>query len=347
MINAMKCQQNLSLRSYNSLNIESHCAEIYRPETISELQSLPAFDEKPFYILGDGSNTLFVDENSPVIVKPNFTGIDINDQGSFFEVKVGASENWHNLVTHCIGLNILGLENLALIPGSVGAAPVQNIGAYGVDFADYCFEVIWFDFAKKEAVTLSKAECDFGYRDSIFKGELYNKGVITEVTFHFPKAWSANLSYAGLDTLTEDASAIDVMEKVIALRMSKLPDPSVIPNAGSFFKNPVVSVEQYEALKQQYPNIPSYTQADGNVKLAAGWLIDQAGLKGYHKDGVGVHKKQALVLVNYLNGSGKDIVDLAQYVQETISSKFKVDLEPEVRMVTSQGEVPFSALLKG
>jgi len=337
----MKCLHNQSLVLHNSFNIQATCPELYLPESVSDLQSLPLTTDKSFYILGDGSNTLFVDDKAPLIIKPNFRGIEIVEHNEFYSVKVGASENWHNLVKHCIGKQIFGLENLALIPGSVGAAPVQNIGAYGVEFADFCHEIVWFDLSTQESKLLTKSECNFSYRESIFKQALYNKGIIISVVLRFPKKWSPNLKYSGLDSLPVNVTANEVMQKVIELRTSKLPDPRLLPNAGSFFKNPVVTLETYNQLLTKYPKMPSYQQNSNEFKLAAGWLIDQSGLKGYRVGKVGIHNKQALVLVNYDGGSGLDIVCLAQYIQSKVFSLFGVKLEPEVRTVSESGEVPF------
>jgi len=348
IIMAMNSNQNYSLKSSNSFNIKTTCSHIYFPSTFAELQQLPELTagntSDKFYILGEGSNTLFVESKAPIIIQPKFTGINIQEHSDHFVVTAGAAENWHDLVCFCIDKGIYGLENLALIPGSVGAAPVQNIGAYGVEFADYCQEVQWYEFASKTLLSLPKQACNFAYRDSVFKQELYNKGLITQVTFKFPKAWQANLSYAGLDLLAKNSSAKEVMAQVITLRSSKLPDPKILPNAGSFFKNPVVNEDIFTQLKQRYPNIPNYPQSDGQVKLAAGWLIDQSGLKGFRHHDVGVHQQQALVLVNYGSDVGADIISLAKYVQRKVAEKFSVSLTPEVRMITHQGESSFTLL---
>jgi len=341
---AMHSNQNYSLQSSNSFNIKTSCSRIYFPSSLAELQQLPDLMTENFYILGEGSNTLFVEAKAPIIIQPKFSGIDILEQNDHFIVTVGAAENWHELVCFCLEQGFYGLENLALIPGSVGAAPVQNIGAYGVDFADYCLDVHWFEFASKTIKVLNKEACHFAYRDSIFKQALYNKGLITQVTFRFPKQWQANLVYAGLDVLPKDSTAKQVMMQVIKLRSSKLPDPKILPNAGSFFKNPVVSAENFAQLTKQYPNMPNYPQKNGEVKLAAGWLIEQAGLKGYRYQGVGVHQHQALVLVNYDSDRGADIISLAKYIQRKVSDKFAVFITPEVRMISEQGERAFSSL---
>jgi len=346
---AMHSNQNYALQSSNSFNIKASCSHIYFPSSLAELQQLPDLTTEHFYILGEGSNTLFVEAQAPIIIQPKFHGIDILEEDEHFIVTVGAAENWHDLVCFCLEKGINGLENLALIPGSVGAAPVQNIGAYGVEFADFCQAVQWYEFSSKSVHSLTKQACRFAYRDSIFKQEHYNKGLITQVTFKFPKAWQANLSYAGLDTLTTDNTATEVMNNVIALRSSKLPDPKALPNAGSFFKNPVVTDKVFAKLQQQYPKIPHYfqnkSQENAEVKLAAGWLIDQAGLKGFRHEGVGVHQHQALVLVNYDSDLGTDIISLAKYIQRIVLEKFSVTLTPEVRMITQHGEQPFSSLI--
>jgi UDP-N-acetylmuramate dehydrogenase len=284
---------------------------------------------------------LFGEQQAPTIIKPNFLGISVVELADHYQVTVGAAENWHALVSYCIDKGINGLENLALIPGSVGAAPVQNIGAYGVEFADFCQQVEYFDIASASLHSLTAEECQFVYRNSIFKTSLCNQAIITQVTLVFAKKWRAKLSYNGLGNLPQTVTAKEVMQHVIQIRQKKLPDPAVIPNAGSFFKNPIVSSTQFSHLQQLYPAIPPYPQDDQRVKLAAGWLIEQAGLKGYRKKGVGVHEHQALVLVNYASEHGADIVALAKYIQQQVLAKFDVLLSPEVRMITAQGEKNF------
>jgi UDP-N-acetylmuramate dehydrogenase len=340
----MELSHQISLQKYNSFNVNAVSSTIYFPKTIADLEQLPLLNDDSFYILGDGSNSLFVDECAPLIIKPEFKGINISESTDSYTVSVGAAENWHALVCLCINKGIFGLENLALIPGSVGAAPVQNIGAYGLELSKFCKQVKWFDLSKKEVKTLTNEQCQFSYRDSIFKNELHNKGIITEVIFSFPKEWRPNLSYAGLSELDENSCAQQVMDKVIALRQAKLPDPDILPNAGSFFKNPIVSEAKLNSLKIIYPKIPYYPQNKGTVKLAAGWLIEQVGLKGYRENGVGVHEAQALVLVNYSSEQGQNIVELAKYVQQQVLSQFDISISPEVRMITATGERDFTEL---
>jgi UDP-N-acetylmuramate dehydrogenase len=341
----MEFSHQFSLQNHNSFNVKAITPTIYFPKTIWDLEQLPDCHDSSFYILGEGSNTLFVDQHTPVIIKPNFKGITVSQTTDSFIVSVGAAENWHDLVCLCIEQGIHGLENLALIPGSVGAAPVQNIGAYGLELSTFCTQVKWFEFCSKKIKLLNNRDCKFSYRDSIFKQGLYNKGVIIEVVFKFPKAWQPNLSYAGLSDLGTNPSAKEVMDRVISLRQVKLPDPQKLPNAGSFFKNPLVNEQTLISLKSCYPEIPFYPQGHGLVKLAAGWLIEQVGLKGYCQNGVGVHENQALVLVNHGSEQGKDIVALAKYVQQKVLTKFNISILPEVRMITAKGEKNFSDIV--
>ena len=334
----MKSDFQFQLKKYNSFNVESISPIVFHPQSYDDLLDLSNELDRPFYILGEGFNTLFVDEVAPIIIKPHFIGITIDETESTYIIKVAANENWHELVCYCVKRGINGLENLALNPGSVGAAPVQNIGAYGIELSNYCINVSWFEFSSKKLLELNNQACKFAYRESIFKNELKQKGIITEITLELPKCWQANLSYAGLNDLPQDISAIEVMEQVITLRQSKLPDPNKLPNAGSFFKNPSIVRKQWQSLKASYPDMPSYPQKDGRVKIAAGWLIEHVGLKGYQHNGVGIHDKQALVLVNHHNKCGQQILELAQYVQQKVFSVFDLWLEPEVRFVYSDGE---------
>lgn len=341
----MESSQYFSVQNHNSFNVKAIAPKIYFPKTVTDLKELSVLVDEPFYILGDGSNTLFVEETTPVIIKPEFKGINISESASNYVVSVGAAENWHDLVCLCIDSGIYGLENLALIPGSVGAAPVQNIGAYGLELSNFCTQVKWFEFASQSIKELSNTDCQFSYRDSIFKQALHNKGIITEVVFTFPKLWKPILSYAGLTDLGQTPTAKKIMECVIRLRQSKLPDPVILPNAGSFFKNPIINQDKLSILRNRYPTIPFYPQGEGIFKIAAGWLIEQVGLKGYRENGVGVHKHQALVLVNHGSDDGKDIVALARNVQQQVLTKFDILISPEVRMITAKGEQIFSELV--
>jgi len=340
----MELSKRLPLQNNNSFNVKATSPIAYFPKSLTDLKNLPDLSINPYYILGDGTNTLFVDQQAPAIIKPDFKGINISETSDYYVVNVGASENWHDLVCLCLVKGVFGLENLALIPGSVGAAPVQNIGAYGVEFSDFCYQVKWFDLTTHAIKSMNTIDCHFGYRDSIFKQALYNKGIITEVVLKLPKKWRANLSYGGLNELSESSTPKQIMERVISLRQAKLPDPSVLPNAGSFFKNPIVNLETLNRLQTAYPKVPFYPQENGQIKLAAGWLIEKVGLKGYSTNGVGIHEHQALVLVNYDCNDGKAIVALAKLVQQKVLAKFDVYISPEVRMVTTQGEQDFDDL---
>jgi len=343
----MHYHKQFLLKPINSFNFSSITDYIYYPASEDDLQLLPNLSHLNFYILGDGTNTLFINDKAPIIIRSNFKGIFVQEDIDTFTVTVGSGENWHELVCFCLERNINGLENLALIPGSVGAAPVQNIGAYGAEFSDFCVSVQWYDLLNRKIKTILKDDCNFGYRESIFKQKLRNKGLITQVTLSFPKVWSAKKNYGGLNELPFDVSAKDLMDKVISLREQKLPDPTVLPNAGSFFKNPIVTKVEAEKLLAIYPKMPFYTfKYSTDIKLAAGWLIENAGLKGFCYKNVGVHKNQALVLVNYNAQFGDEIISLAKYVQQQVKIKFNVFISPEVRMVNSLGEINFADIVE-
>jgi len=340
----MKSHQQFPLQENNSFAVAATTPVIYYPRNDQELKLLVDVIEGDFYILGEGSNTLFVEDNTPVIIKPDFLGVTVNETKDYYEVNAACGENWHDLVCFCINKGIHGLENLALIPGSVGAAPVQNIGAYGVEVADFIESVVWFDFSENKSQLLTNAQCQFGYRNSIFKNDLKNKGVITNIILRFTKSWQAKLNYQGLNCLPENCSAIDIMNTVIAIRNTKLPDPKIIPNAGSFFKNPVISAEQFSILKSIHPDIPHYPQDNDRVKLAAGWLIEKSALKGFQMNGAAVHDKQALVLTNINSASGNDVKNLAIHVQQKVFELFQIRLEPEVRIIGQYGEVTLGGI---
>jgi UDP-N-acetylmuramate dehydrogenase len=325
------------LTQHNSFAFSAICPAFYQPNTIKELDEIVPHLSPPFYILGDGSNTLFTEQTTTTILQPKIKGITVKENDGFVLLSAKCGENWHELVKYCVENNYHGIENLALIPGSVGAAPVQNIGAYGTELADVIDHVSWYEFDTQTIKILDQSACQFAYRDSIFKNSLANKGIIVEVVLRLTKHWQANLTYRGLDTLPENVSAKEVFQKVIDIRQSKLPAPDKLPNAGSFFKNPVVNNQLFNQLTEKYPEIPAYPQNNGQVKLAAGWLIEKSGLKGFRLGDVGVDKTQALVLVNYGSKDGQDILKLAKYVQEKVLEKFDVFLQPEVRLVSSKG----------
>lgn len=335
----MKSQLNFSLKSSNSFSFESVTPCLYSPESIEDLRELSSLSLEHFYILGEGSNTLFLSQKSPIIIQPKFMGIEVEENETAYFITAGSGENWHQLVTYCVDNGYAGLENLALIPGSVGAAPIQNIGAYGVELSNIIDAVYWYEFSTQTVHQLSQAQCQFDYRDSIFKQQFKDKGIITQVRLKLPKTWQANIGYQGLDTLEFNATSEEVYQRVIEIRQAKLPDPKIKPNAGSFFKNPVVDQQIYQLLIKQYPNMPAYIQTNNQVKLAAGWLIEQIGFKGMTTNGVGVHDKQALVLVNHGQGTGIAIYQLALEINQKVFEKFGVYLQPEVRIVSTNGFV--------
>lgn len=322
---------NISLKSFHTFQLPYTAATMVRITEAEDLSQL----EDDYWILGEGSNTIFTTDFARPLVRVLIAGIEVASTESSFEVKVGAGENWHQLVCAMLEQDIYGLENLALIPGSVGAAPVQNIGAYGVEVSNFITRVDVWDRSERRHRSFNKDECAFAYRDSLFKR---SKGryVITYVHFSFPKAWQPTLNYGALSELASDASAQEIKEAVIRIRNSKLPNPNEIPNAGSFFKNPVIAREVFEKLQQRYPDMPSFVVSENEVKLAAGWLIDQLGLKGFRCGGAQVHAKQALVLTNTGDATGVDIIELARTIQQRVRERFNVELEAEVRLLGTQ-----------
>jgi len=335
-------QEYVSLRDKNTFGLAATArwyAEVESAADIVALREHPAFGER--LVLGGGSNLVLTRDWPGLVIKVAVSGIEVHSETeTSVTIKVGGGENWHGLVMHCVARGWSGLENLALIPGTVGAAPVQNIGAYGVELKETLVSVDTVDLASGSTRALSRAECEFGYRDSVFKHALKDRVVITHVTFRLNKNAAPNTSYAALaDELARrghtQPTPAQVAEAVIAIRQSKLPDPAVLGNAGSFFKNPVVSAGQAQQLKAAHPAVPVYPQPDGTAKLAAGWLIEQSGLKGYTVPSghAGVHAKQALVLVNYGGATGDEILALAAHVQRTVEARFGVRLEREVNVI--------------
>ena len=275
-----------------------------------------------------------------LVVHIDIKGISIDRENhNDIYLTVNAGENWHEFVLWCVSQNYGGIENLSLIPGNVGTCPIQNIGAYGVEVKDTITQVEAIEIETGKLVSFSNIECNFGYRNSIFKNEEKGKYVLTSVSFMLTKnEHSLNTSYGSIETELaskniKTPTLKNVSDAVIAIRQSKLPDPKKIGNSGSFFKNPVVSKEKFEILQNKFPNIPSYNVSDSEVKIPAGWLIEQSGFKGKRFGEYGVHKKQALVLVNYGTASGKEIYTLAQKIQKTIKENFNIDLEIEVNVI--------------
>lgn len=317
-----------------------YLAAFHNLEELQQALDVALQRKLPVKILGGGSNLLFVDDFDGLILKNEILGREVvfEDEDEV-HLKIGAGENWHDLVMHCVDQGWGGIENLALIPGTVGAAPVQNIGAYGVELANVFEELTaWLTEEKKE-VTMTAEDCAFGYRESVFKHSLKDRAVILTVTLRLQKKAMPHYSYKALsDEL--GAKGIDtptikqVTESVIAVRQSKLPDPSEVGNNGSFFKNPVVPVSAYKELQKRYPSIPGYVISDEEVKVPAGWLIDQAGWKGFRDGDAGVYPKQALILVNYGDASGAQMLALAQRIQQDVWDKYKINITPEVNIIS-------------
>lgn len=334
---------NHSLKPWNTFGIDRNANKIIRAESVQQL--LEAWqesvrDQQPVLMLGEGSNVLFLEDFAGTIIINRILGIETEESIDAWHVHVGAGENWHQLVQFTLSQGMPGLENLALIPGCVGSSPIQNIGAYGVELKRICSYVDCVELDTGNTQRLTAEACRFGYRDSIFKHEYQDRYAIVAVGLRLPKQWQPVLTYGDLARL--DPATVTpqkVFDEVCHMRTSKLPDPKVNGNAGSFFKNPVVSAEQAAALLAISPKAPHYPQPDGTVKLAAGWLIDQCQLKGVSIGGAAVHPLQALVLINQDNATSEDVVRLAHHVREQVGAKFDVWLEPEVRFISRCGEV--------
>ena len=318
-------------RCYSTFGLPATLARVLQIQTVAELQSYQP--STPPLVLGEGSNSIFLTDWPGDVLRFVASNIRRVETGSDLHLHVEAGVNWHALVQSMVAEGWWGLENLALIPGSVGAAPVQNIGAYGVEFADCCEYVEFYDWKLRATRQLKVTECNFGYRDSIFKTELASQGVIVAVGLRLSRHGRPKLQYKGLDHLPENCTVAEVMAAVIAVRQSKLPDPAVLANCGSFFKNPVVQPDQFEQLLQLFPTIPYYPQPSEQVKLAAAWLIEQAGLKGYRSEHLGCYPQQPLVLVNYGAGTAGELTTLIALIQQRVLDKFSILLEPEVRLL--------------
>lgn len=334
----MKIEYNKSLKVYNTFGIEVFANEYCEITTEYELVELLRLNTSPLLVLGGGSNMLFTKNFDGLVIKNNIKGIDIvNETDNEVFVKVGAGEIWHEFVLYCISKNWAGVENLSLIPGTVGAAPMQNIGAYGVEIKSVfdSLEAIHIKNFYKQNFTNS--DCKFGYRESVFKHEVKGEYIITSVTFRLSKNANLNTTYGAISDVLKEKNIStptikDISEAVIQIRTSKLPNPAVLGNAGSFFKNPEITTNQFDKLKANFPNIVGYPTANG-VKLAAGWLIEQCGWKGKIVGNTGSHKDQALVLVNYGGATGNEIFQLAIDIKNSVFEKFEVEINPEVNII--------------
>lgn len=336
----MQVQENISLRPYNTFGIDATARYFASFTGIEELEETVTLKPGiPNLVLGGGSNILFTKNFDGLVLKNEIKGIaELHEDSEYVYVKAGAGENWHQFVLYCIERGWGGVENLSLIPGNVGASPMQNIGAYGVETDDVFWSLEAFHLSERKLYTFTKSDCEFGYRESVFKRKYKGWFVIVSVTYQLRKKPRFNTSYGSIEQELErmgvkDLSLKAVSYAVISIRQSKLPDPAVTGNAGSFFKNPSVSKEQYVQLKSQFPGISGYENLDGSVKLAAGWMIEQCGWKGFRKGDAGCHAKQALVLINYGNASGAEILELSEQILQSVKSKFGVLLEREVNII--------------
>ena len=338
----MTWEENASLAPYNTFGIDAKAECLVHLESeacLAEYRLHPRGYSQQSLLLSGGSNMLLCADVPGTTARIAWNGLEVvRETKDHVWLEVAAGENWHSTVRHTVERGWGGLQNLSFIPGLVGAAPVQNIGAYGVEVADSIESLRFFDWASGTIQVMTSAECAFGYRDSVFKGALKGKGVILSVTFQLTKhSHALKTTYGAIqDELSArglEASVESISEAVIAIRQSKLPDPKVLGNSGSFFKNPALTAEQVAALTALHPSLPQYPQADGSVKVAAGWLIEQAGWKGKRVGNVGMHAQQALVLVNYGGASGPELWAHAQRVQATVEEQFGIRLEPEVNLI--------------
>jgi len=334
----IELEENVALRALNTFGVDARAryfAHVRSAADLALLEDDPRLRGVPRLILGGGSNILFTRDVDGVVVKVDVPGLrEVGEDERAWFVEVGAGENWHATVQRLLEAGRPGLENLALIPGQAGAAPIQNIGAYGLELAERFHALSAWDIDARDVVTMSSDDCNFGYRDSAFKTALSGRRVILSVTLALPKRWMPVTGYAELANELKargiaSPTARDIFDAVCTIRRRKLPDPVSIGNAGSFFKNPIVSRDQHHHLLAHHPSLVSYPMPGGRFKLAAGWLIEAAGLKGATRGRAGVYEKQALVLVNRGGATGAEILALAREVQEKVREKFGVWLEPE------------------
>jgi UDP-N-acetylmuramate dehydrogenase len=329
---------NAALQDFNTMAIPAVARNLVEVTDVDELRravSLATETQQKMLVLGEGSNTIFADDFSGLVILNRIKGVTLlSESADKVVLKVGAGESWHDFVATAVEQGWYGLENLALIPGLMGAAPIQNIGAYGVEIKDYLTAVEMLQVSSGELVSLSSAQCEFGYRDSVFKQRLQGESVITAVLMELSKEANLKVSYPALKAYFSGVAKItprQVFQAVCEIRRTKLPDPAKIPNTGSFFKNPVVTAEQHRALLQRYPDLISYP-AGSNYKVAAGYLIERAGWKDKELNGVTVHQAQALVIINPRRQNGQFVLEFARAIQADIKIQFGLDLEIEPRI---------------
>ena len=334
-------QENISLKPYNTFGVEAKAK--YFVEAKSENDLLEIFETETartekLLVLGGGSNMLFTENFNGLVLKVGIAGINYTTQGDEILLTAGAGVIWNDLVNYCVANGFAGIENLSLIPGTVGASPIQNIGAYGVELKDIFTSCTAFEIATGKVKKFSYEDCKFGYRDSVFKNELRGKYIITSVTFHLSKTANLKTHYGAITTELvargiDKPTIADISKVVSAIRVSKLPDPKTIGNAGSFFKNPVISQSDFDTLYAKFPDVVNFPVGNNEVKLAAGWLIEQCGFKGMVVGQTGTWKNQALVLVNHGNASGHEVYNFSEQIIQTVRAKFNVNLEREVNIL--------------
>ena len=337
----MEFQKNISLKEFNTFGMDVNCSFFYNITSENEIMNIldsEEYQNNKHLILSGGSNLLFTTDFDGLILKNNIKGIEVVfEDNNHTYLKVGAGENWHDFVLWTIKQGLSGLENMSLIPGNVGTAPIQNIGAYGVEVKDVITKVRGINLEEKKLFTLSNVDCDFRYRDSIFKNKLKDKIIITEVIFKLSREAQQNTKYGAileeLQNLELEISTANISKAVISIRERKLPNPKELGNSGSFFKNPIINNTQFSELQKKFSEIVGYKNSETETKIAAGWLIEQCGWKGYRKGDAGVHKNQALVLVNYGNAKGEEIIALAKEIQQSVKDKFGIKIHPEVNII--------------
>lgn len=345
----MQITANADLQSFHTFSISQQCdylVEVASIDDIKEVYQSQEWQTLPKLMLGKGSNMLFTQHFHGVVLINKLMGKKVTESATHWHLHISGGEDWPSLVKWSVEQGYAGLENLALIPGCAGSAPIQNIGAYGVELKDVCeyVDILCLDSFKIQR--LSSEECQFGYRDSIFKHQLHGKAVIVAVGLKLVKHWLPQIEYGPLKTLEQsNPTAQDIFQRVCQVRMEKLPDPSVTGNAGSFFKNPVISLAHFDELKRQFPDIVAYP-AESGMKVAAGWLIDQCHLKGTKLGGAQVHPMQALVLVNKDNATASDVIQLAAKVRSEVFNRYQIELEHEVRFMGTRQETNLQEILE-
>lgn len=333
-------QKNISLKDYNTFGIDAKAdffAEIGATADLEAILSDAHWRNLPKLVLGQGSNVLFTQDFPGLVLKMQIKGIEkVGEDHEHVWIKAGAGENWHNFVLFCLANQYAGVENLSLIPGTVGAAPMQNIGAYGVELTQVFDRLTAIRISDGNTQVFQHADCHFGYRESIFKNRVKNQYIITDVTFRLNKKPNFQIEYGALQHVFNQKDQLTIKkisDAVIQIRTQKLPNPKVIGNAGSFFKNPLISTDEFKAVHAQYPEVPHYHADQNHYKIPAAWLIEQCRWKGHREGNVGVHQHHALVLVNYGGGSGKALLQLAKNIQQSVWEKFSIEILPEVNII--------------